>query len=124
VGGADEALAAAVVPDRLTSRLHPAGERRFAHEAIAPDGVKQLLLGHDPVPFPDQHGEQVEHLRLNRPQPPGAAQLEPVEIKLAVAEDEDQESSLPRTPHPWLHQCLTWGGRLAVSRSSPFFLQA
>src|SRR5262252_118613 len=32
VGGADEALAAPVVPDRLTCRLDPAGERRLAHE--------------------------------------------------------------------------------------------
>jgi len=97
VGGADEALAASVVPDRLTCRLYPAGERRLADEAIAPDSVEQLLLGHNPVPFPDQHGEQVEHLRLNRPEPPGAAQLEPVEIELAVAEDEDQKARPP--PH-------------------------
>ena len=115
MGGADEALAAAVVPDRLTGRLDPAGERRLAHEAIAPDGIEQLLLGHDPVSFPDQHGEQVEHLRLNRPQAPGPAQLEPVEIKFAVAEDEDQESSLP-APTPGCHQCLTWGGHPLVSR--------
>jgi hypothetical protein len=96
VGGADEPLAASVVPDRLTCRLDPAGERRLAHEAIAPDGVEQLLFGHDPVPFPDQHGEEVEHLWLNRTAAPSPAQLEPVEIKFAVAEHEDQESSLPR----------------------------
>src|ERR1051326_8266563 len=75
------------------------------------------------MPFPDQHGEEIEYLRLNRPEPPGPAQLEPVEIKLAVAEDEDHESSLPRTP-PGFHQCLTGDGHPLVSRSSPFFLQA
>jgi hypothetical protein len=80
VGGADEALAASGISDRLTGRLDPAGERRFAHEAVAPDGVEQFLLGHDPVPFPDQHGEEVEHLRLDRPELPGPAQLVPVEI--------------------------------------------
>jgi hypothetical protein len=73
VGGADEPLAAPVVPDRLACRLYPAGQRRLAHEAIAPDGIEQLLLGHDSSPFPDQHGEQVEHLRLHRLAPPGPA---------------------------------------------------
>jgi len=52
--------------------------------------MEQLLFGHDPSPFPDQDGEQLDHLRLDRPEPPGPAQLEPVEIKLAVAEHEDQ----------------------------------
>ena len=73
MGGADEALVASVVADRLTRRLDPAGERRLAHEAIAPDDVEQFLFRHDPVPFSDQYGEEVEHLRLNRPGLPAPA---------------------------------------------------
>jgi len=103
----DEALAASVVADRLACRLDPAGERRLSHESIAPDGIEQLLLGHDPSPFPEQHGEEVEHLRLNRTELPSPAQLEPVEIKLTVLEEKDQDKP-PRRPRS-VHQSLTLG---------------
>ena len=46
VDGADQALIAPVVADRLTGGLDPARERGLGHEAIAPDLVEQLGLRH------------------------------------------------------------------------------
>ena len=71
--GFDRADVDIIVADRLTRRLDPAGERRLAHEAIAPDDVEQFFFRHDSVPFSDQYGEEVEHLRLNRPGLPAPA---------------------------------------------------
>ena len=47
--GCDQPLARTVVPDRAASGLDPAGQRRVAHEPVAPDVVEQLGLGDHPV---------------------------------------------------------------------------
>ena len=57
----DHALRLAVVADSLPDLLDAGGERRLRHEAIAPHGVQQLVLGHHPVTVRDQVREDVEH---------------------------------------------------------------
>jgi hypothetical protein len=118
VDRADQTLAAPVVADRLTRRLDPAGQRRLTDEPVAPDGVQQLLFGHDPPPFPDQHRQQVEDLRLERTGLAGLAQLEAVQIQLTVFEGEGHGTPQPHATHPGAHQFPTWTGRTAhaVSR--------
>src|SRR4029453_3443099 len=101
MNGADDALTAPVVADRLARGLYSTGERGLAHPPVPPDGVEQFLLRHHPVAVPDQSGQSVEDLRLDRSGPAGSAQLEPVEIELAVVERVDQR--IPPVP-PGGHQ--------------------
>jgi hypothetical protein len=62
---ADHRLGPAVVTERLTRRLDPAGQRRLGHESIAPDLVEQLLFADEPVVVLSEVGDHVEHLRLD-----------------------------------------------------------
>ena len=64
VDGPDDRLAAAVIPERLAHRLDAGGERRLAHETVAPDVVEKLLLADDLTPVLDEVAEHVERLRL------------------------------------------------------------
>ena len=84
--GGDDLLALTVVADRLPSFLEPAGQRRLAHESVAPHRVEELRLGHQPVPVGDQMAEHVEDLGLDVDELTAAAQLELVEIELAILE--------------------------------------
>src|SRR4051794_10704943 len=64
VGGADERLATAVVPDGSACCLDAARHRRLADEAVAPDVVEELVLADDPLPVLDEVGEHIEDLWL------------------------------------------------------------
>jgi hypothetical protein len=94
VGRCDDALARPVVADGAAGGLDPARQRGFAHEAVAPDRVEQLLLAHHPVRMGRQVHQHVEDLRLDRYEQAGAAQLIAIEIELAVAEGEDHARPL------------------------------
>jgi hypothetical protein len=85
VGGADEHLAAAVVPDRPPRRFDAGGEGRFADETVAPDVVEQLLLGDDPFPVFHEVGQHVEDLGLDGNRFARPAKLDASEIELEVA---------------------------------------
>jgi hypothetical protein len=83
----------------------------FSSEAVIRSRDLLGSLGEDPPPalvfmgedgacrgqvgVVDWRDEEIGHLRLNRPEPPGPGQLKPVAIKLAVGEDEGQQSPLP-----------------------------
>src|SRR5690606_40338674 len=64
--GADEPLRVPVVADRLPSRLDPAGQCGFGDKPVSPYDVEQFFLRYDPVPFPNEHREDVKYLRLDR----------------------------------------------------------
>jgi len=98
VDGTDESPGAAVIADRLPRRLDSAGQRRLGDEAIAPDRVQQLALGHDTVSLPNEHGEHVEHLRLDWLDLATAPKLVSVEIEFAAVEVEDQIPTRTRSP--------------------------
>ena len=65
VDRADHALRPPVVADGAARGLEPAGERRLADEAVAPDVVEQLLLGDHAVTVLDEVGEEIEHPGLD-----------------------------------------------------------
>jgi hypothetical protein len=90
VHGADHVLTLPGVTHRATGRLDPAGQRRFAHEPVAPDVVEQLLLAHDPVAVTDQVREHVEHLRLDRGGDAAITKLATLDVELAGPEPVDQ----------------------------------
>jgi hypothetical protein len=89
VDRADELLAGTVVADGPPHGLDAAGQRRLAHEPVAPDGVEDLLLGHDPVALADQQGEHVEHLGLDRSFGARPAEQVPRQVQLALAKRMD-----------------------------------
>ena len=59
-------------------------ERRLAHEAVAPDGVEQLLLAHHRAAVGHEVGEHVEDLRLDLDVLAPTPQDEPGQVQLAV----------------------------------------
>jgi hypothetical protein len=81
-------LSVAIVADRPARVLDPAGERRLADEAITPDLVEQLLLGHHPVAMRHEKNEDVEYLGLDVHGHSRPAQLERDSVDLSVAEGE------------------------------------
>ena len=52
--GADQALLGAVIADRPSRGVDPAGQGRVRHDPTAPDGGDRVVLGDDPVPVVDQ----------------------------------------------------------------------
>ena len=54
VQGADEALALAVVPERLARGLHAARDRRVRHHPAVPDLLDDLVARDEAVPVLDQ----------------------------------------------------------------------
>jgi hypothetical protein len=62
--GTDQPLIFAVVADRASRGIDPAGERRFRNDPPAPNGGKHLVLAYDSVAVAEQKFQQVEHLRL------------------------------------------------------------
>src|SRR5690606_12546708 len=84
--GADQPLLLAGVPARHAGGPERRGDRRLAHETVAPHRVEKLFLGHDPVAVHDQIMDDVERPRLDRnafPRAPefveGGIELESVE---------------------------------------------
>ena len=92
VHGRDQPLVRTVVPDRAASGLDPAGQRRVAHEPVAPDLVEQLGLGDHPVAMDQQEGEDVEDLWLDVHRLPAPAQLDPGGIEAAIVERVHRET--------------------------------
>ena len=86
VDGLHDALVPPGVADRLAQLLDPGGQCRLRHEAVTPDGLEQLGLGHHPVPVLDQVGQHVEHLRLDVHELVAAAQLVAGGVEHRVAE--------------------------------------
>jgi hypothetical protein len=83
---ADAALQPAVVSDGLSSCLDAARQRGLRDEAITPDLVEQLVLGHDAVAVLQQIHENVENLRLELDHLARPIHLEQVCVELAVLE--------------------------------------
>lgn len=92
--GAHQPLRLAVVTERLAKCLDPAGEGRFAHEAVAPHRVEDLLLRDHAIPLPHEQDEHVEHLWLDPACASVAAKLVPAQVELAVVERVDHGRQL------------------------------
>jgi hypothetical protein len=92
VDRADQPLGPPVVADGPAGALDPARQRRLGHEARVPHLVEQLRLGDQAVALAHQQREDVEHLRLHRPELPTHPQLDPAEVELAVLEAEDRHA--------------------------------
>ena len=107
VRGADHALGAPVVADRLARGLDAARQRRLAHEPVAPDVVEQLFLRHDAVAVLDEVAQHVEHLGLDVARLAPAAQLEARRVELELVELED---------HPPMMACGAPGRRRPSGR--------
>jgi hypothetical protein len=90
----DEPLRLPVIADRLTGLLDPAGDRRLADEAAAPDAVHQLFLGHHPVAVVHQERQHLEDLRLDPDPLTGAPQLDPREVELQILEGDNHSLTL------------------------------
>jgi hypothetical protein len=84
--GTDIALKLAVVTERAAGRLDAAGQRRLTDEATTPDGVEQLLLGHEAVVVADQLRHDVEHLRLDADHVTAATQFVAGRVEHEVVE--------------------------------------
>jgi hypothetical protein len=84
----------AVVTERSAQCLDPAGEGRFAHEAVAPHRVEDLLLRDHAVALPHEQDEHVEHLWLDPACATVAAKLVPAQVELAVVERVDHVRQL------------------------------
>src|SRR5690606_22709088 len=65
VHGPDHLLAPSVVADDPAGVLDAGGEGGFAHEAVTPDGVEQLVLGDHAVAVACKVEEYLEDLRLD-----------------------------------------------------------
>ena len=110
VDGLDDVLADAVVTQHPPGGLDPAGQRRLADEAVAPDGVEQLGLGDDPRAVRDEVAQHVEDLGLHVLGLPTALEQEPVGVEDDVPE---------RVPHG--EECEQgWDGRdMAATSAGP-----
>ena len=64
----DQALLLAVVSDRTSRRIDPAGQRGFGDDTPVPDRSQQGVLADDPVAILDQMQQKIEYLRLDRNQ--------------------------------------------------------
>ncbi len=62
---ADQALAGAVVSDRLAGRLDAAGDGGVRDDAALPDLLDDLVLGDQPFAVFDEQAEQRKDLRLD-----------------------------------------------------------
>jgi hypothetical protein len=92
--GAHQPLRRAVVTERLAQCLDPAGEGRFAHEAVPPHRVEDLLLRDHAIPLPHEKDEHVEHLWLDPASATAAAELVPAQVELTVVERVDHGRQL------------------------------
>ena len=84
--GADHALVAAGIGDRLARGVDPGGQRRFRDDAPFPDFLDQIVLGDDAVAVLDQKDQEIEHLRLDSDWLARAGKLAEVGIKHVVGE--------------------------------------
>jgi hypothetical protein len=90
--GADQALRAARVADRLAGRGDTAAERRLRHDSTLPHGLDQLVAAHGPVTVAHQVDQDVEYLRLDVNRGAGAPQLVPCQVDFEIGEAEVQGS--------------------------------
>ncbi len=88
VRGADDLLGPPVVAHGLACLLDPGGQRRLGHEPVAPHGVEQVLLGHDPVAVGHEVDEDIEDLGLDLDPAPAGAQLVGAGVELDTGEPE------------------------------------
>ena len=119
VDGLDDVLADAVVAQHPPGGLDPAGQRRLADEAVAPDGVEQLGLGDDPRAVRDEVAQHVEDLGLHVLRLPTALEQEPVGVEDDVPERVPHGGNCDRdgTEGTWLPPRPT--GPPPVSRAAP-----
>lgn len=86
---ADVALRLAVVAERPTGGLDPAGQRGLSDEPPTPHGVEQLFFADEPVVVGDEVGQYVEHLRLDLDDVVAATQFVPRGVEDELAEPPD-----------------------------------
>ena len=92
---ADEFLLLAAVADRAPRRVDPLGHGRVRDDPTVPDCRQQIILADHAIPVADHVQQQVEHLRLDRHQVAAAAQLAPIRIEGAIAEQEAHSPVFP-----------------------------
>jgi hypothetical protein len=86
VHGADDALVASAIAQRLSCRLDAARHRSVRHGAPVPHPLDDLVSGHQAVGVGDEQLEQREHLWLDRDSDAVGAQLERAGVQLVVLE--------------------------------------
>src|SRR5262245_36465919 len=67
-----EALVAAAVAERAPCRADAGAQRRLRDDAALPNHVDELVLADDPIAVANEVNEQVEYLRLDMNDRPGA----------------------------------------------------
>src|SRR5262245_16080198 len=89
-----EALVAAAVAERAPCRADAGAQRRLRDDAALPNHVDQLVLADDPIAVANEVNEQVEYLRLDMNDRPGAPQFLPRDVDIEIGEAEVQSSPL------------------------------
>jgi len=87
-------LSLAIVADRGSRRVDPAGHRRVGDGTAAPDPGNQIVLADHTVAVLDQIDQQVEHLRLDSDALARAMQFAPVGVERAIHEAKQQSPLL------------------------------
>src|SRR5262249_16124696 len=75
-----EAWVAAAVAERAPCRTDAGAQRRLRDDAALPNHVDQLVLADDPIAVANEVNEQIEYLRLDMNDRPGAPQLLPRDV--------------------------------------------
>src|SRR5581483_6878392 len=87
--GRDRALPGAGVADRSARRLDGVAERVVTDVLAGPEGVEELVAPDDAMAEPDEVGEEVEDLRLDRERAAAAQELAAARVEDEVAERPD-----------------------------------
>ena len=82
----DDSLVAAGVAHGASHGLDLCGQRRFAHEPVAPHRVEQFVLGDHAIAMLDQLDQDAHRLWLQRHRLPTSPELDSIEIEHTVLE--------------------------------------
>jgi hypothetical protein len=85
--GADHGLILAVVADRLSRGIDPAGQCRVGDRTTAPNPLDQIIFGNDMIAALDQIGQQVEYLWFDRQGFAATRQFATIRIKHIIRKE-------------------------------------
>ena len=88
--GLDQTLLGSAVPDGTADGIDARTQRRFGHDAAAPDLLDQLVPANDVLAVSDQMDQKVEGLRLHGDRGRAATQLAPAWIERVLVKNINQ----------------------------------